>query len=266
MGTEPLQGATVTLAAALLAGWGVLALDGRKPGALGYYAAPSAGPELVGGLALGAAVALGAVALIAVVGGLRWSTEPASVGEWMAAGVRSLAFFAIPAAAEEALVRGYPLQALAERRGPAWALVVTSVGFGLLHLGNPHLTLIAMISLTLSGVFLGVVYLKTGSLWWATGAHLGWNWAHGFLADLPVSGLDLVDAPGLEAASLGPEWLSGGSFGMEGSVVTIGVVALATVVLWRGDWLQPSAAARRSGCLTPLPGTSGSPAVLEESV
>ena len=74
-------------------------------------------------------------------------------------------------------------------------------------------------------VFLGVVYLKTASLWWATGAHLGWNWAHGFLADLPVSGLELVDAPLLEPVTGGPDWLSGGSFGPEGSVVSTLVLA-----------------------------------------
>lgn len=253
MGPGLTRQALATLLAALGAGWLVLALDGRGPGALGFYAAPSAGPELLGGIALGSAVALGSVALIAVAGGLRWSTEPAGLGEWVTAAGASLAVLALPAAAEEAMLRGYPLQALAERFGNAWALVVTSVVFGVMHLGNPNVTWVAMANLVLAGLFLGVVYLKTASLWWATGAHLGWNWAHGFLADLPVSGLELVDAPGLAVTALGPEWLSGGPFGMEGSVVTLGVVTMVTVAAWRLDWLAPSRAARRSGCLIPLP-------------
>ncbi len=79
---------------------------------------------------------------------------------------------------------------------------------------------LGLANILVAGLFLGVVYLKTASLWWATGAHLGWNWAHGFLSDLPVSGLELVDTPLLEPTTQGPEWLSGGSFGPEGSILS----------------------------------------------
>jgi hypothetical protein len=121
---------------------------------------------------------------------------------------------------------------------------VTSLLFGLLHLGNPGVSWIGLASIVAAGFFLGIVYLKTGSLWWATAAHLGWNWTHGFLADLPVSGLDLMDAPYLEAVLRGPSWLSGGEFGAEGSVLATVVLILSSIILWNSSWLRPGRRAR----------------------
>jgi len=249
--------ATVMLVAALLAGWWVLrAADGRGPGALGFHASTEAVGEAARGLVLGTAVALSAVGAIALAGGVRWEAQSGTLAGVAVEAVRSLAFFAVPAAAEEALARGYPLQALAEAWGPGIALAVTSVGFGLLHLENPGLTGIAMVNLVAAGLLLGVVYLRTGSLWWASGVHLGWNWAHGFVADLPVSGLDLVDAPLWEGAPAGAAWIGGGGFGPEGSVLTTGVALAASAALWWGPWLRPGKAARRARPLAPLPRAS----------
>lgn len=249
----PAQG-VVLLAAALISGVVLLqGVEGRGPEALGFHLSREAPREALRGLALGVAVALASVAAMALLGGVRWQAEAGTAGGSAVEGLRALAFFAAPAAGEEALARGYPLQLLAAAWGPAAGLVLTSVGFGLLHLGNPGLTGLAMVNLVAAGLLLGVVYLRTGSLWWASGAHLGWNWAHGFVADLPVSGLDLVDAPLWEGVTAGPAWLGGGAFGPEGSAVTAVVVLAAAGLLWWGPWLRPGQAARRADPLMALP-------------
>jgi hypothetical protein len=90
-----------------------------------------------------------------------------------------------------------------------------------------------------AGLFLGVVYLKTASLWWATGAHIGWNWGLGFLADLPVSGLNLVDSPLYEGVPKGAPWVSGGAFGPEGSLLATAGLGLAALLVWRTPRLTP---------------------------
>ena len=237
-GTAPL------LMGALVGGWAVLQLDGLGPGALGFYLGPDVWREALCGLGLGVVVA-GLVATAMVLSGaLRWSSEAGSALEYFREGGASLWLFTIPAAGEEALMRGYLFQALAEAWGGAWALWVTSFLFGVLHLGNPNTSWIGLANILVAGLFLGVIYLKTASLWWATGAHLGWNWAHGFLSDLPVSGLELVDAPLLEPLIQGPDWVTGGSFGPEGSIMSTVVLLTATVVLWKGSWLRPGDRAR----------------------
>ena len=185
-------------------------------------------------------VALGMVAF----GALRWSPEAGGPMEYLWEAGDSMWLFCLPAAAEEAAMRGYLLQALAESWGGPWALWVTSVLFGILHLGNPNTSWIGLANILVAGLFLGLVYLKTASLWWATGAHLGWNWAHGFLFDLPVSGLELVDTPLMEPVTRGPDWLSGAAFGPEGSVMATVGLSVATLVLWRTSWLEPGVRAR----------------------
>lgn len=244
----------VFLVAGLAVGWFHLdAFHDRSPGALGFYLDGEAVGESVRGLLLGIGTAAAAVAVMAAAGVVRWTADAGTAAGVVREGVWALGFLAVPAAAEEALFRGYPLQALARSWGPLPALVVTSVGFGVLHLANPGITAVALVNLVVAGAFLGVVYLRTGSLWWATAAHLGWNWALGFLADLPVSGLELMDAPLWEGVPRGASWLSGGAFGPEGSVLTTVVVGIATVLLWRGPWLRPGDAARRQRPLAPLP-------------
>jgi membrane protease YdiL (CAAX protease family) len=236
--------AAATLAGAVGAGVLALWLDGRSPGALGFYLARSVPAEASRGLAVGVLLAMVVIGAIAEAGGARWQVEGGSGIGWAEAGARALALFALPAAAEEALLRGYLLQALAEIWGAGWALWLTSVAFGALHIPNPGSTVLGAINTGAAGLFLGAIYLRTGSLWWAAGAHLGWNWTLGFLADLRVSGLDLVNAPLVQGVSTGPGWLGGGTFGPEGSVLaTFGFLGAAAMCWW-GPWLRPTDAAR----------------------
>lgn len=86
--------------------------------------------------------------------------------------------------------------------------------------------------------------------------HLGWNWVLGYAADVPVSGLDLVNAPFYEGSSSGPEWLGGGSFGPEGSVVATAVLLMATVWALRSVRLVPGEEALATGSLAASLGKS----------
>ena len=226
--------AVPTLLGALLASWGLLSLEGRPAASLGFRLDRGAVRGVVVGTAIGVALGLLAVALIAASGGVRWRADGGGAGDWLSAAVASLWMLALPAAAEEAMVRGYPLQALAEVWGAGWALVGTSIVFALLHLPNPGVGWVGLANIAGAGLFLGALFLRTGSLWWSSGAHLGWNWSHAFLADLSVSGLELVDAPLIEPVLSGPAWLSGGGFGPEGSVLGTVAVFAAAAWTWRG--------------------------------
>ncbi len=239
-------GALALLVGSTVAGWCMLALDGRQPAALGFHPSPSAVVELAKGTALGVAIGLAVVAVMALLGGVAWTGQEGSAVAWVRGAAGALGFLLIPAAAEEALLRGYPLQALGEVWGALVAVVVTSVVFGLLHLANPGVSVLSVANIAVAGLLLGVIYVRTLSLWWATGAHLGWNWAHGYLVDVPVSGLEIIDAPLYEGVTSGPAWLGGGGFGPEGSIVSTVVVLAATAALWWGPWLRPGRAALKA--------------------
>jgi membrane protease YdiL (CAAX protease family) len=240
------------LIASLGAGWVLLGMEGRPPAALGFPPHGGAPREVLLGLALGCAVGVAAAGLMAAAGALRWGVGSASPAAYLWAALTSLALLAPLAAAEEALVRGYPLQALSDAWGPGIALPLTSAGFGLLHAANPGVAWVGLLNTALAGLFLGALYLRTGSLWWPSGAHLGWNWAHAFLLDLPVSGLDVVDTPGLTSRASGPALLSGGAFGPEGSLLAALVLLAATAWVWSTRRLAPSPAAAAAPLLARL--------------
>jgi membrane protease YdiL (CAAX protease family) len=237
-------GSVPLLVGCVVAGWALLRMDGRGPGALGFYLARGIGKEAFLGLLLGVAVAGLVTAGMVMTGGLRWVPEGGSVQGYFWESGAALWLFSLPAAAEEAAMRGYLLQALSEAWGGGWGLWVTSLLFGIMHLGNPNSSWIGLANILVAGLLLGVIYLRTGSLWWATGAHLGWNWAHGFLFDLPVSGIEVVDTPLLEPVIRGPGWVTGGPFGPEGSLLATVVLSVSALVLWKSSWLKPGVRAR----------------------
>ena len=153
--------------------------------------------------------------------------------------VLSLLLFALAAAFEELLFRGYPFQTLLRGGVPAAVpIILLSVFFGVVHLGNPSSTMFSTVNTMLAGVWLAVAYLKTRSLWFPTALHLGWNWMMGAFFGIPVSGLKLVRYPIYLAANDGPVWLTGGSYGCEGGVAATVVLVIATLVIWQAKWLQ----------------------------
>ncbi len=236
------SGSVALLVGSCVGGWMLLASEGRRPAALGFHLSSEVGSELAVGVALGLGVALLAVTALWAAGAVRWVTETGTAVGWVTGAGSAVLILAIPAAAEEALLRGYPLQALAEAWGIGPALVVTSTAFALAHLGNPGVTPLAVVNIGLAGLWLGLVWVRTGSLWWATGAHLGWNWGTAYIADLPVSGLELFDAPYYGASMSGPEWLGGGAFGPEGSVLATLTLGAASWWCWTTDRLRASEA------------------------
>jgi membrane protease YdiL (CAAX protease family) len=234
------QGATL-LWASVLSGWALLAIDGFPAAALGFPLRREAFSEGWWGLVLGCGAGAAVVLPMAALGVVRWSREGGgTIGAFFTSAVLSLALYGLLAASEEALLRGYPLQAISDALGSLLAVVLSSVAFGLLHLANPEVNWPGLLNATLAGAFLGALYLRTGSLWWASGAHLGWNWVHGFLLDLPVSGLDVADQPFLQSRAEGPVLLSGGAFGPEGSLLATGVLVALTAWTWRTHMLAPA--------------------------
>lgn len=215
----------LTLLAAVGASVVALRFDGRRTfGELGLDRA-----TLVrgtgGGFLLGVVIVVPVLILAVVAGGLRYGPDDGTVVEYLFTGAWTALVLMGPAAAEELLFRGYPMRVLADRWGTVAALALTTAAFSLLHGANPHVGGLALVNIGLAGLLLGMILLVTGSLWWAIGLHAGWNFATTFVADLPVSGLDIVDAPLVEVTQPGNALLAGGDFGLEGGLAaTLGLV------------------------------------------
>jgi uncharacterized protein len=145
----------------------------------------------------------------------------------------SLIVFTVAAASEEIIFRGYVLQTLSRAKLAWLGIALTSLPFAIAHLGNPNADYISTLNTALAGVWLGVAFLKTRSLWFAFGIHFSWNWVQGAILGLPVSGLkQLTTSPLLHSIDQGPTWLTGGNYGIEGGISCSVAIIISTLIIW----------------------------------
>jgi uncharacterized protein len=225
---------TVSLILALVIGYYCgKYLEGLPFRALGASPLPGWGRNLGIGLLLGLLTIGIAVGIGMAAGGISFQLNTADPGSAIA---RSMAFsfavFAVAAAFEEALFRGYILQTFA-RSGLAWfAIILTSAFFASVHLMNPGAGEISTLNTAIAGIWFGVAYLKTRDLWFVTGLHFMWNWAQGSLLGIEVSGLSKIsEAPLLREIEHGPEWLTGGDYGIEAGIITTIALIISTAAI-----------------------------------
>jgi hypothetical protein len=213
------------------AAWRIL--DGRRPGDTPLAPGRRSALRFLRGAALGALLVGLLVAVLALAGA--YELAPRACGAepllrflgWAAAFVLLAALF------EEGLFRGYGLFALEDLAGPAAAVFVTGLLFAAAHQSNPGFGPLALLNLTLVGAILAVWVLRERDIWIAVGAHAGWNAAIVAGAAIPVSGVTLP-FPCHAGIVSGPEWLTGGVFGLEAGV--------PTAIAWLGLawWLRRS--------------------------
>ncbi len=120
---------------------------------------------------------------------------------------------------EEILVRGYILNNLMSSMKGELALLLSAIVFTGLHAFNPGMTPIGVLNLFLAGLLLGVTYLKDRQLAFPIGLHLSWNYTQGPLFGFDVSGLSINQGALLRSWTDGPSYLTGGGFGLEGSLL-----------------------------------------------
>ncbi len=153
----------------------------------------------------------------------------------------SLVVFIFGAAAEETFFRGYMLQTFTRAKLIWFAIFLTSIFFATVHNGNPAANLLSWLNTFLAGIWFGIAYLKTRTLWFPVGLHLAWNWVQGAFLGLPVSGItELTTAPLFRVSEFGAKLITGGNYGIEGGIsCTIAIIA-STILIWVSPFLKPT--------------------------
>lgn len=235
----------LSLIAAILVGWlcGKY-LEGLPFNALGASFTKSWLKHLALGLVFGTLTLCLAVGIAYAFGGLRFKlNEYQDSSKILLALSTSFVVLAVAAAFEEALFRGYILQTFS-RSGLAWlAIALTSLFFGVVHIGNPNAGAISTANTILAGIWFGVAYLKTRDLWFVWGMHLMWNWVQGAIFGIEISGLtDLASLPLLKEIDSGPTWLTGETYGVEGGIVaTIALLVSTSAIYFLPNKSEPPA-------------------------
>lgn len=143
----------------------------------------------------------------------------------------TMPFWILQGTAEELVTRAWLIPQLAKRTNLKVSIIISSSLFTLLHLGNPGITFLSAIDLFLFGVAMSLYLLKTDTIWSIGGVHGAWNFAQGNLFGVLVSG----QSSGTSIMKFTPQgnqdWLSGGSFGIEGSIVSSIILFLLILYL-----------------------------------
>jgi membrane protease YdiL (CAAX protease family) len=181
--------------------------------------------EVLAGLGLGALLfslsigILAALGVYQVTGMNGWQFMLATVPGFILAGVL-----------EEVIMRAIIFRILEQSLGSWIAVAISAAIFGLLHIFNPGATILTAGAISIeAGILLAAAYMLTRRLWLCIGIHVAWNFTQGGVFSGAVSG---GAAKGLlQARMVGPDWLTGGAFGVEASVVALVVCATAGLLL-----------------------------------
>ena len=138
---------------------------------------------------------------------------------------------------EELIFRGYILNNMMDSTSNRWiALAGSSLLFALLHSGNTNVwsTWVPMTELFAAGFILGISYTFTKNLWFPTFFHFGWNFFQG-LFGFEISGFNVDSWKIISHENAGnvPDIVSGGAFGIEGSVITLSCTIICTYLIFK---------------------------------
>lgn len=216
-------------------------LERRRLGSVGFRLHRNWLRDFALGSLMGAASLAIAVGIAAGAGALTFYVYTRELGPLARGFALVSVFFVIAGAFEELIFRGFAFQALVHNLGGARAIAVTSLLFGLAHVSNPGASTFSTINTVLAGIWLGLAYLMTRSLWLATALHWSWNFAMMFIFGLPVSGFTTLDQFAWLRSTAGePLWLSGGSYGPEASAAATVALILSTLAIWRSGLFTAS--------------------------
>lgn len=141
-------------------------------------------------------------------------------------------FWLLQGGTEEVATRGWLLTRIAARTNLPLAIVISSSLFGILHMGNAGVTFLSVLNIILDGVLAGLLFIYTDSIWLVVAQHGTWNYVQGNLLGFQVSGTGADASIFSFTMGDGPDWLTGGTFGAEGSIITTLVLLLSVVIVY----------------------------------
>lgn len=200
-------------------------IDRQSVKSMGFHWSPFQADAFTG-FNLGITLLGTATLLLYATGNLEWEEAHLNTGDLL----KGFFLMALIALIEEIVFRAYILNNLLQSLQKWVALGVSAAMFTLAHASNPGISMVAIANLLLAGALLGINYIYTRNIWFAVFFHFSWNFIQGPVLGYTVSGLPLQGI--LQPDLKGPWWVTGGSFGLEGSFITTCLLALTLLFLY----------------------------------
>jgi len=182
--------------------------------------------ELVPGFALGGGLIAVAVATLAIFG--YYGIHGFSDDKWvLLTGTISLVLAAF---VEELIFRVVLFRLSEEFLGSWMALIANILFFGFAHSWNPNATPWTSLAIGIeAGVLLSAAFMLTRKIWFPFALHFGWNYFQAKIFGITTSGTTVsgIIIPAID----GPELMTGGTFGIEGSIIAVLLCLVAGILL-----------------------------------
>lgn len=140
--------------------------------------------------------------------------------------------FIVQGMSEEVIFRGYLMNTIGGKHSAETAIIISSVGFAAAHLLNPGINVLAFINLVLFGVFAALYMICFDDIWGACAIHSIWNFTQGNIFGISVSGTVASNSIFQTTSVSNKDWLSGGDFGVEGSIITTLVLVTSSIIIF----------------------------------
>jgi len=147
-------------------------------------------------------------------------------------GIQSILLFLFISQAEEIFMRGIVLRYLMLiENTEKQAILISAIIFALLHMLNPNITGIGVLNIFLAGILLAQTFIYSNfNIWVSIGLHWAWNFFQSSIFGFSVSGIKMQSL--FTHKEAGQNIINGGSFGLEGSLITVFMMIIAILALY----------------------------------
>ncbi len=146
--------------------------------------------------------------------------------------IKPIIIFIVMGVWEEIIFRGIIFRIAENKFGTEWALLISSLIFGFVHATNDNFNFLSGLAIALElGLLTGIAFSITKRLWIPIALHIGWNASIVFYG-LVVSGASEFDTF-IISTTRGNDFITGGMFGIENSIITISLSLIVFTFLYR---------------------------------
>ena len=199
-------------------------VEGRPIRTMGFPKKDVISEFVIGAVIGGGMVAL-VVAIMALFGAITFSHFSFNLPTLFAFFLAGVGYI-IQGSTEEIYTRGWLLPMMATKVNRWVAIIVSSTFFSAIHLDNEGVNYLSSLNSALFAILVVIYAWKKGDIWGACGMHMAWNFVLGNVFGMNVSGFTSESAIAYFGAQ-GEEWMSGGFYGIEASIVSTIVYAAA---------------------------------------
>lgn len=144
--------------------------------------------------------------------------------------------FIIQSLAEETICRGFLLKSLSNKTSLPVAIFASSTAFALPHLpsileADTQFAVVGVINLYLVSIIFSLLYMLRSNIYIVSGLHCVWNFVLNGVMGLSVSGGNQNSNAIMNFTVVEQNILSGGTYGLEASIITTAVLGIVTIIL-----------------------------------